>query len=190
MRSCAKLCEIRQRLIRGLCMQKKFFIRLFTGEAKLWQAWWLYGALIGILLRLFWETTASYHSTPLNANFFMSFICCIVLLLSFFHSASYSYVIWKCSDNSKKNKWKTSSAARILITLSPFIGGTRIIGESNYKGWGVLICFLCSLLIILVYLSGKLLKSPKILMFNHRYIAPFFLVVGNTFVFLASTFAI
>ena len=157
------------------------------GEAKLWQAWWLYGVMFGIVIMLL-TIIFQYYAERTN-NVFMWSMCFVSLFIVFFHTTSSPYVVWKCSGNSESKGW--ISVSRIVITLSPFLTGSLILNDANhYKGHGVLISFMCSLLIILFYLSGKISKSQKLLLFNHKYVAPILLVVSNMFIFLASNFAL
>ena len=75
---------------------------------KLWQAWWLGGALLAALTAiLIWATDRAYDADHLALGGLAS-VARILLYLTWFHA------VWRCSRNVRRPLW-THAARSLLI---------------------------------------------------------------------------
>ena len=149
--------------------------RLLKGETKLWKAYWLFYCLpLWIFNGIFLSASQSFYSeAPL--------ITLILLLIYGFFEILAPYAVWRCAHNCESKDWR--SIARGVIVLAPILVISKLYSQhimnkvldfSSYT----------TIVIIALYLIGKLSRSPKVLNFNDKYVIPALIIIGRCFLFI------
>jgi hypothetical protein len=98
-----------------------FFLRCWTGTARLWQAYWLLGVAgqLFIMLLLALAGTLFWHS-PKDDFWFNPTACAVVIAWVIFSGVS----IWRCAPNASMPAW--GALARTVLILSVAYGAYAV----------------------------------------------------------------
>jgi len=151
-----------------------FIVRLLKGEAKLWQAWWLFSHFAFIILWVCFLLVPKNNATLI---LMLIFIGAVLAVLS-------PLVIWRCSSNCKSRGW--TSVARILLVLYPLLLMIREVGTEKSPSNLLLISLVFSICIVLIYLTAKLTKSKIMTYYSDKYFIPTLLIISSIFIYASN----
>jgi hypothetical protein len=92
-----------------------FFLRCWSGTARLWQAYWLVGVLgqLLVMLLLMLVGVLFWHS-PRDNIWFNSVCVVVVLVWSVFSGVS----IWRCAPNASQPAWGALARAILILSIA------------------------------------------------------------------------
>ncbi len=154
------------------------FINYIDGKEKLWKAWWIFWILplyilVTLVIYLPKNIVSEMPDFFIGAWFLMGFFMVFGVLS-----------VWRCSFNCKSRGW--ASIARILIVVSPAFWVGQAVSKTPQTHPPMTFHFVvvCTLLIVILYITTKIIKSTKISDHIFSFLIPSILMAQQFFWFV------